>query len=79
MSDSKTTLTDILAHQGERKAARMRVHDPDMAQFGAAYYLDQAKTDAYEALVAIQAGDWLRADIFLKLAIDEIADAGILP
>jgi hypothetical protein len=43
------------------------------------YYLAQATTDVHEAWVAVQAGNWLRADLYLKLAIDEIKDAGVLP
>lgn len=52
---------------------------PQTAIGSRAHYLEQAKTDVHEAWMAIQVGNWLRADIFLKLAIDEIADAGVLP
>ena len=41
--------------------------------------LFQAKVDAQEAVRALLVDDYLRADILLKLAIDHIKDAGVLP
>jgi hypothetical protein len=38
-----------------------------------------AQQDAFEAWQALADGDYLRADLLLKLAIDEIADTGLLP
>jgi hypothetical protein len=40
--------------------------------------LIQARMNVYHAVSAIAEGDWLKADAFLKLAIDQIADSGIL-
>jgi len=83
MSNSRTKTTDYLTDCLDLTklwAARRAVAERAPHPLGSrAYYLDQAKTDAHEAWIAIQAGDWLRADIFLKLAIDEIKDAGVLP
>jgi len=41
--------------------------------------LSDALGDISAAFDAGSRGDWLRADILLKLALDEIADAGVLP
>ncbi len=41
--------------------------------------LARAQQNAYQAALALADGDYLRADILLKLAIDEIADTGLLP
>ena len=35
--------------------------------------------DAMQAVECIEAGDWLRADILLKLAIDQLDDTGLIP
>lgn len=65
-----------------RKIINKEMRSSDKPQsamtFDRHHYLEQAKSDAQEAIVAIEAGDWLRADICLKLAIDEISDAGVL-
>ena len=41
--------------------------------------LDEALNDARNAVSAMEQGDWLRADILLKLAVDTLADTGIIP
>jgi hypothetical protein len=41
--------------------------------------LRDALHDARQAVECMEAGDWLRADVLLKLATDQIADAGVLP
>ena len=43
------------------------------------YLLRSATHDAKQAVECMDQGDWLRADILLKLAVDQIADAGVLP
>ena len=35
--------------------------------------------DARQAVECMEAGDWLRADILLKLAIDQLDDTGLIP
>lgn len=41
--------------------------------------LQSAKADAEHAVDCMRAGDWLKADILLKLAVDQIDDAGVVP
>lgn len=41
--------------------------------------LQAASQDAIAGAEAMRQRDWLRADILLKLAVDQIADAGVLP
>lgn len=41
--------------------------------------LCSAEHDAKQAVECIEVGDWLKADILLKLAIDQISDSGVLP
>lgn len=43
------------------------------------YLLRNALHDARQAVECMERDDWLRADILLKLAVDQIADAGVLP
>lgn len=42
------------------------------------YLLRGAVNDAAQALDCMRIGDWRRADVLLKLATDQIADAGVL-
>ncbi len=41
--------------------------------------LARARADAHDAVREMGLGNYLAADILLKLAIDQIADAGVLP
>jgi hypothetical protein len=40
---------------------------------------EEALNDARNAVAAMEKGDWLGADILLKLAIDTLADTGVIP
>ena len=41
--------------------------------------LASALHDAEQAVECMRQKDWLRADVLLKLAADQVADAGMLP
>ncbi len=41
--------------------------------------LAAALSDIRSAYAAARVDEWLLADVYLKLAVDQIADAGILP
>ena len=41
--------------------------------------LREAMHDAKQAVECMEQGDWMRADVLLKLAADQIADAGVVP
>lgn len=41
--------------------------------------LRDATHDVRQALECMEASDWLRADILLKLAVDQLADTGLIP
>ena len=35
--------------------------------------------DARQAVDCMMQGDWLRADVLMKLAIDQLAETGLIP
>jgi hypothetical protein len=41
--------------------------------------LREATHDAEQAVECMKQGDWLRADVLLKLATDQLADTGLIP
>ncbi len=41
--------------------------------------LREVEHDTRQALDCMAEGDWLRADILLKLAVDQLADTGLIP
>lgn len=68
-------------HDEQSKTTEEAKFDAEVRAAGGwrSYCLQQAKSDVQKAVAAIDADDWLAADVLLRLAVDYLTDSGVIP